>query len=79
MTRTVGVEEEYLLVDLDTGHPRAVAQAALAVGHGAELTGELQREQLESATRPCATLAEIGGELRRVRAAARCRRWWRRV
>ena len=61
MARTVGVEEEYLLVDPATGRPRAVAQAALAVGHGAELTGELQREQLESATRPCATLAEIGG------------------
>ena len=70
MARTVGVEEEYLLVDPDTGRPRAVAHVALAAGHGAELTGELQREQLESATRPCATLAEVSAELRRARAAA---------
>ena len=84
MARTVGVEEEYLLVDPDTGRPRAVAHVALASRHGAELTGELQREQLESATRPCATLGEVGRELRRARAAAaraaavRRRRGWRR-
>ena len=70
MTRTVGVEEEYLLVDPDTGHPRAMAHVALASRHGAELTGELQREQLESATRPCPTLGEIARELRQARAAA---------
>jgi carboxylate-amine ligase len=72
--RTVGVEEEYLLVDPQSGHPRAVSHVALAaVGAGtgaAELTAELQREQLESATRPCATLAEVATELRRARAAA---------
>ena len=70
VARTVGVEEEYLLVDPDTGRPRAVAHVALAAEHGAELTGELQREQLESATRPCTTLAEVDRELRRARAAA---------
>ena len=68
--RTVGVEEEYLLVDPDTGRPRAVSHVALAAGSGAQLTAELQREQLESATRPCATLAEVGAELRRARAGA---------
>ena len=68
--RTVGVEEEYLLVDPDSGRPRAVAHAALAAGSGTQLTAELQREQLESATRPCATLTEVGAELRRARAGA---------
>ncbi len=36
MTRTVGVEEEYLLVDPDTGHPRAVSHVVLAAGPAAE-------------------------------------------
>ena len=68
--RTVGVEEEYLLVDPGTWHPRAVSHVALAIGDDAQLTAELQREQLESATRPCATTAEIADELRRARAGA---------
>ncbi len=74
MTRTVGVEEEYLLVDPDTGHPRAVSHVALAADPAAEsttgLTGELQREQVESATRPCTTLTEVDRELRRARSVA---------
>jgi carboxylate-amine ligase len=67
---TLGVEEEFLLVDPDSGRPRAVSHLALAADAGPELTGELQREQLETATRPCATLDELGSELRRARAAA---------
>jgi glutamate---cysteine ligase / carboxylate-amine ligase len=71
VTRTVGVEEEFLLVDPGTGVPRAVAHLALArEGAGDRLTGELQREQLETATRPCASLDELGTELRRARATA---------
>jgi carboxylate-amine ligase len=71
VTRTVGVEEEFLLVDPDSGTPRAVSHLAL-VRNGEEpaLTGELQREQLETAPRPCATLDELGNELRRARADA---------
>ena len=68
--RTVGVEEEYLLVDPGTGRPRAVSHVALTVGDGSQLTAELQREQLESTTRPCATLVEVAVELRRARAGA---------
>ncbi len=67
----MGVEEEFLLVHPDTGAPRAVSHLALARGRDTEhLTGELHREQLETATRPCRTLAELGAELRRVREAA---------
>jgi glutamate---cysteine ligase / carboxylate-amine ligase len=68
--RTIGVEEEFLLVDPDSGLPRAVAHLALAANPDAELAGELLREQLETATRPCSTLEELGGELRRARAEA---------
>jgi carboxylate-amine ligase len=69
--RTVGVEEEFLLVDPDSGTPRAVSHLALAHGEDTEqLTGELQREQLETATRPCVSLDELGSELRRARATA---------
>jgi glutamate---cysteine ligase / carboxylate-amine ligase len=71
VARTVGVEEEFLLVDPDSGAPRAVSHLALARGPAApQLTGELQREQLETATRPCGTLDELGAELRRARAVA---------
>jgi glutamate---cysteine ligase / carboxylate-amine ligase len=68
--RTVGVEEEFLLVDPETGVPRAVSHVALARASDEQLTGELQREQLETATRPCRTLDELGADLRRARTAA---------
>jgi carboxylate-amine ligase len=69
--RTVGVEEEFLLVDPDSGLPRAVAHLVLARERDTEqLTGELQREQLETATKPCTSLDELGRELCRVRATA---------
>lgn len=74
--RTVGVEEEFLLVDPGTGTPRAVGGAVIAAWDddvdrdGAGLTGELHREQLETGTRPCRTLDELGAQLRSTRAAA---------
>jgi carboxylate-amine ligase len=66
--RAVGVEEEFLLVDPDTGAPRAVAGTMLR--HAPELTGELAAEQVETATDPCADLADLLGELRAKRALA---------
>jgi carboxylate-amine ligase len=73
--RTVGVEEEFLLVDPESGRPRAVGGAVLAAEtrdaeNGARMTAELQREQVETGTQPCATLHELGAELRATRAAA---------
>ena len=83
--RSVGVEEELLLVEPHTGRPRAVAAAVLeADGAGGasadsdpggggpeqELEYELQLQQVETSTRPCETLDELEGELRRARAAA---------
>ncbi|MFB7617753.1 glutamate--cysteine ligase [Kitasatospora sp. NPDC056181] len=72
---TLGVEEEYLLLDLDTGLPRARAeqvrrtaglQPALAE---AEIQRELLQAQLEVATPVCRELEEVGGHLLRLRHA----------
>ncbi|MGH3972211.1 MAG: glutamate--cysteine ligase 2 [Pseudonocardiaceae bacterium] len=75
--RSVGVEEELLLVDPDDGRALAVASAVLheATVHGEELadevlTSELARQQIETNTRPCTSLDELGSELRRWRQAA---------
>ena len=71
MQRTVGVEEEFLLVDPDDGQARAVGGAVLTADAEDELTGELQREQVETGTRPCRDLSELDRELRRTRDRAR--------
>jgi glutamate---cysteine ligase / carboxylate-amine ligase len=75
--RTVGVEEEFLLVDPGSGRPLAIGGLVLAGtpgptedDDGAGLTGELQREQLETGTRPCTDLDELGAELRWARSQA---------
>ncbi|GIG38223.1 carboxylate-amine ligase [Cellulomonas pakistanensis] len=76
--RTVGVEEELLLVDPRTGRVRPVAATALAADAalGAPaLTPELQQEQVETATPPRASMADVDADLRalrdRAQAAAR--------
>jgi carboxylate-amine ligase len=63
--RSVGVEEEFLLLDPDTGAPRAVASTVLRAGQDLDggLTGELQAEQLETGTYPRCGLDEIGREI----------------
>jgi glutamate---cysteine ligase / carboxylate-amine ligase len=78
--RSVGVEEELLLVEPGTGKPLAVAETALRTvdagdqrqqnpdeDAGESLEFELQRQQLETSTKPCFELSELGGELRRGR------------
>jgi glutamate---cysteine ligase / carboxylate-amine ligase len=74
MLRTVGVEEEFLLVDPESGRPRAVGQAVLASNGaeeaGEELTAELHREQIETGTKPCHSLDELSAQLRSARATA---------
>jgi glutamate---cysteine ligase / carboxylate-amine ligase len=86
--RTVGVEEELLLVAPQTGQPRAVAGTVLralhseaagsgngpdgtpAAGDAADaLESELQKQQLETNTRPCRSIDELEREVRR------CRSW----
>jgi glutamate---cysteine ligase / carboxylate-amine ligase len=75
--RTVGVEEELLLIDAESGAPTAVAQAVLhpLPGYrGADVPGaleaELQQQQVELETAPTTDLAELGENLRRWRRAA---------
>lgn len=68
--RTVGVEEEFLLVDAGDGQPRAVATALLARdvnSPGGEVESELQQQQIETATSPCRDVEELGQEIRRAR------------
>ncbi|GGZ91619.1 glutamate--cysteine ligase [Streptomyces echinoruber] len=75
MTTTLGVEEEYLLIDPVTG--RLVAQSVkvraaaglepFVAAH--EIQAELLQAQVEVATPVCATLAEVGGHLLRLRHA----------
>jgi carboxylate-amine ligase len=67
--RTIGVEEELLLVDPETGAPVAVAGSVLALADG-ELQAELQQQQIEIGTRPCETLDELAAQLRHWRSEA---------
>jgi YbdK family carboxylate-amine ligase len=83
--RSVGVEEELLLVEPGSGVPLAVAESALrpggldqaaarheadAVAEEGSLDFELQQQQLETATKVCQDLGELGQELRKGRALA---------
>ena len=69
--RTVGVEEELLVVDPRTGRPVPLAADVLAADPRDEnagladrpVEGELMRQQVEVQTRPCATLAELSDEI----------------
>ncbi|AZM56975.1 glutamate--cysteine ligase [Streptomyces sp. WAC 01529] len=69
---TVGVEEEYFLVDaaqrtVVAAAPRVLARAEPVLG--GLVTGEASRYQVEGKTPPCGTLGELREELRRVRSA----------
>lgn len=72
---TLGVEEEFLLLDPATGVPvplaeRVRAAAGLAPGvDEAELQSELLQVQVELVTPVCADLEEVGGNLLRMRHA----------
>lgn len=81
--RSIGVEEELLLVDETSGRAVAVAAAALQYADGyligdasdadapeGTLEPELQQQQLEINTRPCADITELVGEVRRFRELA---------
>ncbi|MCP3820006.1 glutamate--cysteine ligase [Streptomyces sp. A3M-1-3] len=74
--RSVGVEEELLLVDAETGEPRALSTAVLAAasqGSGGQdhaFQKELHRQQLEFATHPQTGMGELAAEIARWRAEA---------
>jgi carboxylate-amine ligase len=70
---TLGVEEEYLLLDRETGRPcprvGEVRSAARDIPflNRAEVGNELLQAQIEIATPVCASLAEVSGHLTRLR------------
>lgn len=84
--RTVGIEEELLVVDTETGRPLSVAQRVLSQvadpeplaksrlsgrnGPGGTFAAELQQQQLETDTPPRRGMAELDEDLRRWRDAA---------
>ena len=69
---TIGVEEEYQLVDAETlglaDRPEVVAAAERLLGDRAQ--GEISTSQLEIGTEVCTTLAQVRSELVRLRAGA---------
>lgn len=73
--RTIGVEEELLLVDTRSLRTTPAADEVVAVagirdvaGDDSQIEHEFKREQIETASMPCATGAELGADLRRLRA-----------
>lgn len=70
---TVGIEEEYLLVDAKTGalasDPPASLLRACAERVGDQVSPEFLRSQVEVGTRPCANMREARDDLARLRGA----------
>ncbi|MEV6162143.1 glutamate--cysteine ligase [Streptomyces sp. NPDC052052] len=72
MVRTVGVEEELLLVDARNSEPRALSAVVLARANGRRCGGpaleaELHRQQLEFATAPQSAMGDLAEEIVRSR------------
>jgi glutamate---cysteine ligase / carboxylate-amine ligase len=68
---TVGIEEEYLLVNLDTrdvneNPPPALLRECTERG-GSQISPEFLRSQLEVSTRVCRSIAEVRADLARLR------------
>ncbi len=68
---TVGVEEEYLLVDINTRDlaqdpPKELIDKCRS-RHDGQVTHELLRSQIEVGTRVCSSIAEVREELKRLR------------
>ena len=64
---TVGVEEEYQLVDARTGALRSRARTVLATDWTGEIKPEMLASSLEVGTRVCHSAEELGAELSRLR------------
>ncbi|MFI9567755.1 glutamate--cysteine ligase [Streptomyces rishiriensis] len=73
--RTVGVEEELLLVDPETGEPQSLSAAVLARASRCEeekdvFEKELHNQMLEFGTHPQSGMDELGAEIVRIRGEA---------
>ncbi|PRY52957.1 carboxylate-amine ligase [Knoellia remsis] len=69
-TRTVGVEEEFVLADAETSTPVPIGPELVDASHDTALRTEFKQEQLEHATSPCATMDDLAADLTRVRGLA---------
>lgn len=67
--RTVGVEEEFLLIDPELRRP-GPAGDVLYLNAPEDVTRECKQEQIETGTLPCLTLEDLGADLVRRRAQA---------
>jgi glutamate---cysteine ligase / carboxylate-amine ligase len=67
---SVGVEEEYQLVDPVSWDLRSSARAVLPWDWSGDIREELQDSTIEIGTRVCASSAAVAGELRRLRTQA---------
>lgn len=61
--RRVGVEEELLVVDPESGRAQAQASKVLGFADDSTTSSELQREQVEVETQPCSSLSELAAEI----------------
>ena len=57
MTRRMGVEEEFLIVDGESGKPLPLGEVLEQLSDFPRLTSEMKQEQIETCTLPRATLA----------------------
>ena len=63
MTRRVGVEEEFLVVDPAGGHPVALGSLLQRAAEYPNLSSEMKQEQIETCTLPRLTLADIARDI----------------
>ena len=68
---SIGIEEEYLLVETSDGRlardPPEAFMVECAKRLGDQVSAEFLRAQVEVGTRPCATVREAGADLARLR------------
>ena len=67
---TIGVEEEFCIVDAGTGELRPLGERVLPLAKevlDGQVEAELNRSQIETGTQVCRTLAEVRAELDRLR------------
>lgn len=64
---TVGIEEEYQLVDSESGELQSRARDVLALDWGKEIQHEIHETMIEVGTRICSSADEVDQEVRRLR------------
>jgi glutamate---cysteine ligase / carboxylate-amine ligase len=70
MTRRVGVEEEFLIVDAADGHAVALGEVLDGLSDDDGLSSEMKQEQIETCTLPRTSLEELAQDITRRRLSA---------